>query len=285
MSSAKRYTPDAPSTSKGFSFTFKKRAWLLYFFLFPLGLAVIVALFRVKILAFVFSLLAFVLVLVSAKLSNYGFDNEQAYRDSTLAKAPKVPFKLISALALGVGSFVSITFAGGGGIVQGLFLGVLASIGHLLYYGIDPHRDKLIDVGDVSVDFVLETLTEAKEKVARITQGVAQIADATIKGEFNTTLDRAREIIDKLEHNPKNIRGARKFLITYIDSLEKVSSAYLAIDEEVITSQSKEELRALLIQSQKRFETELRTLKEEGNFDLDVHMDVLREHIKSDTHH
>ncbi len=85
-----------------------------------------------------------------------------------LAPPPKIPYKLISGLLLGLSTIYISTIAGGRGIVIGLFLGIISSIGYFLYFGFDPKRNKLDNLGDISADYVLETLEISKDKLMAI---------------------------------------------------------------------------------------------------------------------
>jgi hypothetical protein len=53
------------------------------------------------------------------------------------------------------------------------------------------------------------------------------------------------------------------------------------MDEKEINSETKERLYSLLSDVEKRFDKELIRLKKNNQFDLDVHIDVLKEQIKN----
>jgi len=283
MSSAKRYTPNHPTSMQSTTaFGFKKRTWLLYLFLIPLFLAIVLALIKIDIKAFILNLIAFGLFFASAKLSSLGLDNEQIYHSSNLTKAPKVPYKLIASGVLGTATLFSASVAGGASILEGLFLGILATTGYVIYYGIDPRADKLSNVDNISADFAIETLNEAKAKLQKIKTATTQVKDFELHKQLQSTILRAQDIIKKLENEPKDIRVARKFLITYMDGIDNVVNSYTKMDEKIITNETKQQLQHLLNDVEKSFESELYKLKKDGQFDLDVHIDVLREHVNSD---
>lgn len=282
MAGAKRYVPNDSTSKQAQTFSVKKRTWLLYIFLFPLFLAVIIAIIKIDIKAFILNGVAFGLFFASARLSSFGLDNEQAYHASNLTKAPKVPYKFIASIILGIATLWSASFAGGENILEGLFLGILATAGYIMYYGIDPRADKLSNVDNISADFAIETINEANAKLDKIKIKTKEIKDFELHKRLVETLKRADEIIKKLQDEPKDIRTARKFLITYIDGIENVVNSYTKLDEKMITNETKLDLQNLLGDVEKNFESELYKLKKDGQFDLDVHMDVLREHVKSD---
>ena len=88
MAKAKPYKPSMASTVS-------KKGTLLYVFLLPLFIAVILALLQTNIQAFLLNSMAFALFFITAKVSTKGFTQEAEYLNSTLTKAPKIPYKTI----------------------------------------------------------------------------------------------------------------------------------------------------------------------------------------------
>ena len=277
MAKVKRYNP---KINQG---NFKaKKGHLLYIFLAPLFLAVILALLARDISAFVLNFVAFGLFYATAKLNTWGLANEFEYHKEKLTKAPEKPYKTISAILLGVSTLYTATIAGGESLLTGLFLSITATIGYGLYYGLDPRADKLENIGDVSADLVLKTLSEAREKLAGIEEHMEKILDDRIlHDKLALAVEKAEYIIQTIQEDPKDIRVARKFLVVYIDGLEKVTDSYTAMDESDIKGETKEKLHQLLDDVEHRFDKELLRLKKNNEFDLDVNIDVLQQQIKN----
>ncbi len=273
MEKAKPYKPSTVSLKS-------KKGTLLYLFLIPLFIAVILALLQTNIQAFLLNSLAFALFFFTAKLSSKGFTQELEYLRSPLTKAPKIPYKTIAAFMLGGSTFFTAWVAGGKSFFSALFLGVIATLGYYLYYGFDPKKDKLDNLGDISAEFVLETIGEAKTKLSNIEKHMDQIEDTLLYGKLNIAMTKARNILETIQEDPKDIRVARKFLIVYIDGIAKVTDSYVSMDEEDINSETKERLYALMEDIDSRFDKELERLKNNNQFELDVHIDVLKEQIK-----
>ena len=274
MSSAKRYNPpmvDADRIKKGF---------LLYLFLVPLFLSVVIALFKMKFAAFFLDTIAFLLFFAVLWLSKKGFAQEINYRNAKLAKAPKIHYKEFAAYLLGVATFYTAFVAGSASLVESLFWAGLSILGYWLYYGFDPREDKLEDFGDISADVVLKTLQEAHRKIDAIEKDIEKIHDRAVHEKVTLALDQAKTILDAIADDPKDIRSARKFLIVYIDGVAKVTSSYTAMDEKEINEESREKLLQLMEEVEARFQKEFKRLKANNQFDLDVHIDVLKEQIK-----
>ncbi len=278
MGKAKRYNPFDPKRKSSFT---QNGSNFLYLFLAPLFLAIILSLLARNIQAFVLDTIAFALFFATAKLNNIGLQKEHEYHTTILTKAPKTPFKLMAGVMLGISTLYTAWIAGGEPLTTGLFLGIISTIGYFLYYGFDPKTDKLENVGDISAEFVIQTLAESRAKLASIENDMAMIQDQTLKGKLQIATEKAYEILQGIEEDPKDLRVARKFIIVYIDGIKKVTKSYTEIEEEEIKPQTKERLTQLLDDVEKRFEKEILRLKKNNEFDLDVHIEVLQEQIKN----
>ena len=277
MSKAKRYNPDI-DTKNRFS---GKLGNFLYIFLAPLFIAIVMSLLMLETKAFIMNIIAFSLFFATARASGTGLEQEQKYYTTILTKAPKTPYKMIAGILLGVSTLFTASFAGYQPIWIGLFLGIVATIGYFLYYGFDPRVDKLNNIGDISAEFVLETLATARGKLSSIEKDMESIKDHKLNSKLKIAVDRAYEILKNIEEDPKDLRVARKFIIVYIDGIKKVTKSYTEMDEKEINNETKERLYSLLSDVEKRFDKELIRLKKNNQFDLDVHIDVLKEQIKN----
>lgn len=276
MSQATRYDP----TKKGKNPFKLKRGNFLYIFLAPLFLAVVLALLARDISAFLLNLIAFGLFFATAKLNTLGLSKEYEYHTTTLTKAPK-PYKTMTAGLLGISTLYTAWIAGGESLITAIFLGVIATVGYFLYYGFDPKEDKLGNIGDISAKFVIETLAEARGKLSIIEEHMHHIKEHELHAKLRVATDKAYEILDNIEADPKDLRVARKFIIVYIDGIKKVIQSYTDMEESEITNQTKQKFSMLLSDVERRFDKEILRLKKNNQFDLDVHLDVLKEQIKN----
>jgi len=273
MALAKRYTPEttaAPKTTKGS---------LLYLFAVPLFLSVVLALLQTNVKAFLLNGIGFVLFLGVLTLAKKGFAQEREYKERTLAKAPKVPYKNIAGILLGVVTFYTAYVAGGAPFAKSIFLSIISIAGWFLYYGSDPKADKLENLGDISAEFVLETIGEAQSKLDAIRTHMKQIHDTALHQKLSGAMKQAEAILQTIQEDPKDVRMARKFLIVYIDGIAKVTDSYTQLEEEKIDDATKARLHTLMGEVQTRFEKELERLKGNNQFDLDVRIDTLKAQI------
>ncbi|RUM68673.1 MAG: hypothetical protein DSZ07_06205, partial [Sulfurovum sp.] len=253
----------------------------LYIFLAPLFLSVILALGKQEFMAFLYNLIAFILFFAVAKLNTLGLNKEYEYHTTTLTKAPKTPLKTLTAGLLGISTLYTACIAGDKPFITGLVLAIVAIVGYFLYYGFDPKDDKLENIGDISAEFVIETLATARGKLAEVEEGMKKIKEPELHNKLRIATDKGYEILNNIEEDPKDLRVARKFIIVYIDGIKKVTASYTAIDEKDINDATKEKLSNLLSDVEKRFDKEILRLKENNQFDLDVQIDVLQQQIKN----
>ena len=273
MSKAKRYTPKRPTKRQ-------TQGALLYLFTAPLFVAMLLALVKTNIQAFVLNAIAFFLFLFVAKLARKGLLQEMQYHNTIFTKAPKTPYKMYAGYLLGISTFFASAIAGGQPLLESVFLALIALLGYYLFYGFDPKEDKLENLGDVSADFVIKTIKQTKEKLFSIQNHLSKVSDISLHNKIKTALSKAKEILNTIQEDPKDIRVARKFLIVYVDGIAKVTQSYVELDEADITAHTKEKLHTLMDDVEEKFDKELTRLKQNNAFDLDVHIDVLKEQIK-----
>jgi 5-bromo-4-chloroindolyl phosphate hydrolysis protein len=270
----KRYTPKEINKTRS-------KPFLLYIFALPFILGVIVALGAMDIKAFVLNLIAMFLYFAVLYLSNIGFANEVKYNQSILAKAPKIPYKMFSALLLGVVVGYSSWVISHKGIVESLFASIISVVGYYLYYGFDPKANKLANLGDISDEFVLQTIQEANDKIEYISNKVNQIKNYTLRAKIQNAITQSNEILVTIQKDPKDIRVARKFLMVYLDGIKDVISSYTQLDSDDITDETHTRLEELFDDIQSKFDKELDRLKNNNQFDLDVNIDTLKTQINN----
>lgn len=269
----KRYNPEMVQWKR-------QRGWLFYFFLIPLFFAVIFALFSLNVKALFFNALAFILMYATFRVARKGFEQEDAYNEASLTKAPKKPLKQLAAWMLAITVFYAAYLAGNYTLFNSLFLTTTSFVGFFLYYGFDPRKDKLKDFGDISSELVLDILTETEEKIESIDTASKQIEDRPLYDKIQLAIERSHTILDALVDDPKDIRVARKFLVVYLDGVSDVIHSYNAVEEENIDAETRTRLLELMDEVETRFNKELKRLKANNLFDLDVNIDTLKEQIK-----
>ena len=269
---AKRYTSD--NLHKTLS-----KPYLLYFFVIPFVLGVVSALLLFNIYAFVLNMGALIGYLGVLYLSKKGFAQEYDYVNAVVAKAPKTPYKLYSALLLLIVVFYVAFLISNKTLLSAIFLSLIAFVGYYLYYGFDPKDDKMGDLGDISEEFFFDTINEAKTKLASIKEKVPYIRHESLHMKVENAVLISQKIITTIEEDPKDIRVARKFLMVYLDGIKDVLSSYAELEHDDISDAIHTKLEDLFDDIQTKFDQELQRLKNNNQFDLDVNIETLRQQI------
>jgi len=252
---------------------------LLYLFLIPLFVSTILALFGGHYSQFLTNGIGFLLLLGSAAATAKGIAQEAAYHETIITRAPKVPYKTLAMILLGIAVVYLAFVAGHNSLLSSLFVGILGAAGYVLYYGLDPRRDKLPDMGDISPELVLQTLNEARNKLAEAEASNAKITDRILRNKIGNAIERAHLILETIQHDPKDLRVARKFLVVFVDGIADVTHRYNEVDAQDIDPQMRQRLHDLIDDVQSRFDKELARLKANNLFDLDVTIDALKAQV------
>jgi len=253
---------------------------LLYLFLLPLFISTARSLFASDYQGFLLKIAGFLLLAASISLARKGYLYKADYERSVLARAPKIPYLKLASAGLGFSLFFISFFIGGKTLPAALFTGTIAVVGFYLYYGYDPVEDKADTVDGISLDLVISSIAEANETLMSIQNDMQSIHDSALRNKLTSAVQKAKTILRTIEEDPKDIRIARKFLVVYIDGISKVTTAYTQLNESDIDSTTQQKLHDLLDDVQQKFDRELTRLKENNLFDLDVHIDTLKEQIK-----
>ena len=252
---------------------------LLYLFLIPLFISTVIALVGGHYGHFLKTGIGFILLLTTAAATAKGIAQEAAYHETIITRAPKVPYKTMAMVLLGITIIYLAYVAGGKPFLASLFVGILGSVGYGLYYGFDPRRDKLPDMGDINPELVLQTLNEARNKLSEAEVSNAKITDRILRDKIDNAIEQAHLILETIQHDPKDLRVARKFLVVFVDGIADVTHHYTEVDSDDIDAPMRKRLHALIDDVQTRFDKELARLKANNLFDLDVTIDALKAQV------
>ncbi len=254
-------------------------AWLLYLLPLPMLLAAVIALFKNgKGLVGLGAGIAFAVIMLAATLIRRGSEIEvQAKRRKIVRRASTIPYKMLGAIVLGVGIFIGARFGSGETLFASLLLGVVASLGSVLVYGLDPARSAP-DVPAVGVtsEEVLEILDEADQKIEAIEAARARIHNAELKDRLKNIVTGVRDIMRIVEEDPRDMRRARKFLRTYLDGAQRVTEGYADSHRYGEHSELEDNFRNVLTTIETVIGEQKQKLLENNLTELDVQIEVLQ---------
>jgi len=255
-------------------------AVFLYIFLLPMFVSVVVSLFSSNYIKLVEKLLAFGLLYGSINLINRGLLEEDNYNKAIIAKAPKIKFKLLGSIVLGVTVLYLGLIIDNFSIVTSVATAILATAGAIIYYGKDPSINKIPKDSGVNYDKLLEDISKAENKLKAIEHNSNKIEDIELKSAIEKATKKAEDILNTIKKDPKDIRVARKFMVVYLDGVKDVVEKYNSIEGHILDDSYRVRLTQLLNQASNRFDEELDKLKSNDVFDLDVQIDSLKQQLK-----
>lgn len=253
---------------------------LLYALPVPFVFAAMLALARGHLLPAVALGAGFALCMVAANVTRRGLQIERAARRRKIVRRTSVvPYKTLGAALLGAGVLIAALWGTGFGVLQSVLFAAVAAIGHNLRYGSDPQR-KVAESSAVGVtaEEVLEVIDEAESRIESIETVAASFRNAGLRERLQRIARDARNILDIIEEDPRDLRRARKFLKVYLDGAQQVTSGYakaqaLSGGSELALSDN---FRRVLDTIEEVLEEQRAKLLENDLNDLDIKIEVLQ---------
>ena len=217
-----------------------------------------------------------------AVLNRSGLRAEAVFKRRRIAAAPRTPRKVIAAILIGIGGFISAAAVARFGPINGALAGVAAFAGTLLAYGIDPRGDKIAEgsTGGYSTEEIVTALTQAEAKIQAIEESANTIQHPEYSGQLRRIADAARAVLTTIEDDPGDLRRARKFLHVYLDGARSVTTNYARTHEDARNATVDKNFGEMLETIESSFvETRERLLQDDA-MDLDVQIEVLTTRLK-----
>ncbi len=276
MAKVKRYGQDSQNLK---SFTMK--GILLYLLPSPILLTAIISFLRGDVSAIITNSIAFALFLLAASLARRGFLQEKIYHDSTLIKAPKLPYKTVSALFLSIATFYTSYFATSNTLLLSILLALASFVGFYLYYGFDPRNDKIGDLPiGVNAEDVIEITQNARERIAKLKSLKRELHDFASKEHLQSIIWETEEIITSVEKNPGDLSRARKFFKIYLARTENITDEFVEnLKNDNIDAKMTANYNTLLKSVQETIKEQKDKLNDDDILRLDVQIEALTKQI------
>ena len=226
---------------------------------------------------------------LAARLIRRGREAARDYDERSITKAPP-PFKLVGHVAIGLAGLVLASIAGHQPWILGMVAGGLVSYGSVLAYGLDPRRDKGLDAATAEraglrTEAVLAALEEARGKVRQIETEARGLHSRELEERLARITASASGILRQLEQDPKDIRRARRFLVTYLDGTRDVVAGYRRQQRDLVDTPLAENFRHVLETVEQVFAEQAEVLKRNDSLDLEVQIDVLKTQLEREGVH
>ncbi len=129
-------------------------------------------------------------------------------------------------------------------------------------------------------------IADGKKKVDTIRSFKSTIKNPIVIADINEICIIAESIFDDFKKDPKDIKGARKFLSYYLDATVKIVAKYSELANSMSVSDSSREVlsrtEANLKKIRDTFDEQLEKLLHDDFFDLNIELEVLEKTIKSE---
>ena len=129
-----------------------------------------------------------------------------------------------------------------------------------------------------------QALTDGARKLTQLKRATDRVRDDRVRAKANAVCDAVARIITDVREDPKDLRGARKFLNYYLDAAINVVKRYVDLRNR---GASTAEAQAALSRAESSLETiraayerQLQHLLENDLMDLDTELEVLERTIK-----
>jgi len=255
---------------------------LLYVLPIPLLPAMFIALGKGQFGHFVGALGAFALLVAAALMARRGLRVEAEAKRRKWIRSTRVPFKLVAACLAGAGTALGAWWVVDHSALIAICFALGAAAGVLLNYGLDPQHAAEEAVGPFGVtsDEVLDALEEAEKKLERIDTANRSIRNPELSDRLRRITAKAREILQVIEEDPRDLRRARKFLKVYLDGTQRVTEGYARTHTQQQNDMLEDNFRNVLTTIEDVFGEQHQKLIENDVLDLDVQIEVLITQLK-----
>ena len=256
--------------------------FLLYLFSALLLITLIKSLSSGQTLNFLATTISFLTMLAGAWTIRKGLFYQAEAASRKWNRSTRVPWKVTGSILVAVSTAVASLFVVGQPLIIAVGTGIGALAGCLLCYGLDPqysNPDAVSTLG-VTTDEVITALEEAEAKITNIEDAAKNIRELELKDRLGRITAKARDILDVVEEDPRDLRRARKFLKVYLEGTEKVTQGYVKMHPNAQDAKLEDNFRNVLKTIEDVFIEQHEKLMENDVLDLDVQIEVLQAQLK-----
>jgi 5-bromo-4-chloroindolyl phosphate hydrolysis protein len=205
-----------------------------------------------------------------------GLVEEARYRVGRRLLPAAFPWKRLSAVPTALGSGLAAT-AGGHDLAGSLVFAALALLGHLMFIGTDPRRQRIVvaQVEGVDCAEVSRQLEQADRRVRAIERAGQSLALPEFRERLSRITQMGRTVLQEVERNPAVAPRARRFLNRYLDDAERVTVEYARTHAHAGNRPLEQNFRHLLVEMEVTFSEQHRLLVERNQLLLDADIEVL----------
>ena len=269
----RRVSGSTPEDGHGTARPSPATGWLLFLLPVPVAAAAAVSLARGQLVPFLGDAIGYGLFLGGALLVRRGL------LSGGDAAGPRWPFKTLGGAVIGLATGTTAWLGVGHHPAIAAAFALVAWVGCHLTYGDDLDALRRLRRRGIG-RHTRATLAQAEGSIAAIEQASREIRQPELDTRLRRVIGLAREILSRLEDDPRELRRARKFLSVYLDGVERVVAGYAKTHTQVAAPDLDERFRHALVTIEAVFREQQQKLLESDVQDLDVQIEVLTQQLE-----
>ncbi|WP_019955388.1 5-bromo-4-chloroindolyl phosphate hydrolysis family protein [Yoonia vestfoldensis] len=217
---------------------------------------------------------------LAAWLLQEGLRAEAAYDARKVARRPALPRKMLASALTGLGVAIA-AYTGDSGIVGSALYGVAALALHVAAFGIDPLADKKVAGLDrFQQDRVARVVDEAEAHLTDMAAAIASLNDRRLIERVAGFQRVARRMIAKIEEDPRDLTGARRYLGVYLMGARDATSKFVDLYRRGPDAGARAKYEALLTDLEQNFAARTEKMLVDDHADMDIEINVLRDRLQ-----
>ncbi len=258
------------------------RGFLLFILPLPLIPALIISLGKGDLNKTLIHVAAMALFLGGALIARRGLQQEYENAENKTAKRP-LPLKVLAAVMVSIATGLCSWLAVGHSLLFSMVVTSLTFFAFYLSYGVEPIRSLFASSGsDFDQEGFSNTMLDAEQKIAKIENVIHMLSNLELNSRLLRITQLARDIVNRIEQDPKDIHRARKFLYVYLDGALCVTEGYAKTHKQANSMVLEDKFRNVLITIEDVFKQQQQRLLENDILDLDVQIEVLNKQMRQE---
>ena len=247
--------------------------------LFPPAIILVATTFSDGPVALILGLVGAAALVASAWLLGEGMRAEAAYNARKVARRPAVPRKMLATALTGIGVALA-SLAHDASILSALLYGVAGVAVHIAAFGLDPMRDKRMEgIDTFQQDRVARVVDEAEDHLSVMKDQIDGLNDRALEVRVGAFQAAARKMIRTVEEDPRDLRGARKFLGAYLMGAKDATIKFVDVYCRSKNKEARTDYEALLGDLEQNFAARTNKMLLDDKTDMDVEIKVLRDRL------
>ncbi len=267
--------PDGPPQGRA------NKDWPLFVLPLPAAAAALVALVRGQLGPLLGDVIGYGLLLGGALLIRSALDRDDELASSGSGLWRRWPLKTTGAGLIALGSGVTAWLGAGHHPAIGAGFALVTLLGVHLVYGLDlrlrpPLGRRPPRLGAPGE----ESLRRAAHAITAIEQARRDIRQPELDTRLAAIAALARQILQRVQDDPRDLWRARRFLNVYLDGVQRVVEGYAKTHGQVAAPQLDQSFRHALETVEAAFREQHQVLLERDVEDLDVQIEVLTRQLE-----